>query len=161
MNTNIQNGSNITIDDLAVMIKKGFDEMDRRFSEIDQRFIAVDKRFDNLEDRMYKLEVRFDKLEKRFNNLEIRLDKLEKRFDVLEKRFDHFEVRFDVFEDKFDRLSDEVSKNHSVRLKKIERQLAISQISGYLSQFHISYCYLACMSLSKPPSMLKFLYAIQ
>ena len=91
MNTNIQNGSTITIDDLAVMVKKGFDEMDRRFAE-------SDKRFDRIESRMDKFEVRFDIIE----------------------------TKLDVLEEKFDNLSDVVTKNHSVRIKRLERHLAIS-----------------------------------
>jgi predicted nucleic acid-binding Zn-ribbon protein len=91
MNTNIQNGLTITIEDLAVMVKKGFDEMDRRFSKVDQKFIDIDERFDKIENRL-----------------------------------DHLEVRFDVLEEKFDNLSDVVVKNHSVRIKRTERHLAIS-----------------------------------
>ncbi len=45
----------ITIDGLAVMVQKGFDDVDKRFnematkSEMNARFDAVDKRFDKIE----------------------------------------------------------------------------------------------------------------
>jgi len=46
---------NITTDDLAVMVQKGFDAVDKRFdematkSEMNKRFDLVDKRFDKIE----------------------------------------------------------------------------------------------------------------
>ena len=46
---------NITINDLAVMVQKGFDEtakkadMDFKFEQVDRRFNQIDKRFDKLE----------------------------------------------------------------------------------------------------------------
>lgn len=47
---------NITMDDLAVMVKKGFDGVDTRFNGVDLRFNKVDKRFDNIEGRFDKIE---------------------------------------------------------------------------------------------------------
>jgi len=52
----------ITIDDLAGMVKRGFDEthayMDKRFDEthayMDKRFDEVDKRFDRIENLILK-----------------------------------------------------------------------------------------------------------
>lgn len=38
-----------TIDDLAVMIKKGFDHIDGRFEKIDDRFEKIESKVDNLE----------------------------------------------------------------------------------------------------------------
>lgn len=46
---------NITIDELAVMVQKGFDktatnaDMDFRFEQVDKRFNQIDKRFDKIE----------------------------------------------------------------------------------------------------------------
>ena len=55
---------NITIDDLAVMVKKGFDSVDGRFDGVDKRFEAIDKRFDAVNKRFDKIDRRFDKIEK-------------------------------------------------------------------------------------------------
>lgn len=38
-----------TIDDLAVMIKNGFDHVDKRFEKIDKRFEKIENKIDNLE----------------------------------------------------------------------------------------------------------------
>jgi len=46
----------ITIDDLAVMVGKGFESVDKRFDAVDKRFDGVDKRFDKVEKRLDKIE---------------------------------------------------------------------------------------------------------
>ena len=40
---------NITIDDLAIMVQKGFDGIDLKFERVDKSFNQVDKRFDKIE----------------------------------------------------------------------------------------------------------------
>ena len=40
---------NTTIDDLAVMVQKGFDGVDVKFEHVDKRFDSMDKRFDKIE----------------------------------------------------------------------------------------------------------------
>lgn len=39
----------MTIDDLAVMVAKGFDEVGKRFNEVDKKFDKVDKRLNEVE----------------------------------------------------------------------------------------------------------------
>lgn len=52
----------ITIEDLALMVKKGFDANDKRFDEMDKRFDAMDKRFDTLEAKFEASEAKFEKI---------------------------------------------------------------------------------------------------
>ena len=40
---------NVTIDELAAMVQKGFSGVDKRFDEVDKRFDLVDGRFDKIE----------------------------------------------------------------------------------------------------------------
>jgi septal ring factor EnvC (AmiA/AmiB activator) len=47
---------NITINDLAVMVQKGFTAVDKRFDEVDYKFEQVDKRFGQIDKRFDKLE---------------------------------------------------------------------------------------------------------
>ena len=54
---------NITNDQLASMIKKGFDGVDEQFSGVNNRFDGVNNRFDKVEARLIKLEIRMDALE--------------------------------------------------------------------------------------------------
>ena len=78
-----------TIDDLAVMVKKGFDQttdkesVNKRFDEIDKRFDGVDKRFIGVEQRL--------------DHMNARLGSVEVERDVAEIR-KHFVYR-DEFED--------------------------------------------------------------
>ena len=47
----------ITIDDLALMVGKGFQSVDKRFDGVDKRFDGIDKRLD-------RMDKRFDRIEK-------------------------------------------------------------------------------------------------
>ncbi|MFZ3057974.1 MAG: hypothetical protein WA092_02925 [Minisyncoccales bacterium] len=47
---------NTTIDELAVMVGKGFQAVDKRFDGVDKRFDSVDKRFDKVEKRLDRIE---------------------------------------------------------------------------------------------------------
>ena len=48
--------NNITTEDLARMIGKGFNGVDKRFDVVDEKFDLVDKRFDRIEDRLESIE---------------------------------------------------------------------------------------------------------
>lgn len=74
---------NITIDDLAVMMKNSFDGqnelLNKRFDKIDERFNKADKRIDNVEKTLTSIkrdtanivhQEEFDKLEGRVGILE-------------------------------------------------------------------------------------------
>ncbi|MFZ3054942.1 MAG: hypothetical protein WA091_03105 [Minisyncoccales bacterium] len=66
----------VTIDDLAMMVQKGFietakkSEMDQRFNDVDERLDKMDKRFDRIEnliladhkERIEKLEMQVKEL---------------------------------------------------------------------------------------------------
>ena len=58
----------ITIEDLAGMVKRGFDDthvyMDKRFEAVDKRFEAVDRRFEAVDRRFDDMDRRFDRIEK-------------------------------------------------------------------------------------------------
>ena len=69
---------NITIDELAVMVQKGFEETAKK-ADMDLRFEQVDKRFD-------KMDKRFDKIENLFiANHKKRIEKLEDELDELKE----------------------------------------------------------------------------
>lgn len=61
---------NITIDDLAVMVGKGFQAVDKRFDRVDKRFDRVEKRLDRIDkliladhkERIEKLEMEVKEL---------------------------------------------------------------------------------------------------
>lgn len=67
---------NTTIEDLAVMVKRGFDEVTgtmARKKDVDERFDKVEERLENIEKLMLKQhsnEMEIRKLEKRVKKLE-------------------------------------------------------------------------------------------
>ncbi|MBU4082479.1 hypothetical protein KKB98_00825 [Patescibacteria group bacterium] len=64
---------------LAGMIKRGFDDVDKRFDGVDKRFDKVESRLDNLEDGHEAIELRLGNLAPQFevNDLKERVEKLE------------------------------------------------------------------------------------
>src|SRR3989344_3567719 len=59
----------ITLDDLARMVKVGFDETAKKV-DMDKRFEQVDKRFDRLETRMDRFETRLAHIDARITVIE-------------------------------------------------------------------------------------------
>jgi len=81
---------NITIDELAVMVQKGFADTATK-SEMNKRFEQVDKRLDNIEDSMVtkaEMNRRFDGLEDRvLASHQKRIEKLEAEIKELREMF--------------------------------------------------------------------------
>ncbi len=50
----------VTKEGLAEMIRKGFENMDKRFNKIDKRFDQIEKRFDALLNGHKKIKLRLD-----------------------------------------------------------------------------------------------------
>lgn len=78
---------NITLDDLAGMVARGFVSIENRIA-IDLG--EVNKRLDNIEIRLDSVETRLDSVETRLDSVEQRLERIEnrheRRIDVLESR---------------------------------------------------------------------------
>lgn len=51
------------IDDLAIIVKKGFDRVDKRFEEVDKRFDQIDKRLELIEARIEHMDARLRMIE--------------------------------------------------------------------------------------------------
>ena len=72
----------ITIEDLAGMVKRGFDDthvyMDKRFEAVDRRFEAVDRRFDDMDRRFDRIEnMILKRHEEEIEHLKIRMKDIE------------------------------------------------------------------------------------
>lgn len=70
----------MTIEDLAVMVKRGFDEtakkegVDKRFDEVDERFDKIDKRLDHIENLILRDHVqRIERLEDTVLQLKVKV----------------------------------------------------------------------------------------
>ena len=76
----------MTIDDLALMVAKGFNEtnerMDKRFEQVDKRFEQVDRHFEEVNKQLRNIKAdlnkKVDKID--HNTLIYRVEKLEKNF---------------------------------------------------------------------------------
>jgi len=78
----------ITNEDLANMIKKGFDDHDTRFDKIDKRFDGVDRRFDGVDRRFDAMDIRFDKMDTRMDNLEQGQEEIKSRVGSMAYQFE-------------------------------------------------------------------------
>ena len=78
----------VTIDDLAIMVQKGFSIIDEKFDHLEGKVGHLETRFDHLENKVEHLETRFDHLDERVDNIEFKIDMLAPQSDVdsLEKR---------------------------------------------------------------------------
>ena len=72
----MKNKKEITMEDLAGMVQKGFLEINGKFEKIDNRFEKIDNRFE-------KIDKRFEKLEKGQKEI---IEKLDKKADSFELR---------------------------------------------------------------------------
>lgn len=68
----------ITIDQLAIMVAKGFENIEKRFDGVGKRFDKVDERLDDLDYRLSKIE----------GNHERRIDILEERMATVKTFFE-------------------------------------------------------------------------
>ena len=68
---------NITINELAGMVKTGFDEMGKQFGKVDKRFEQVDKRFDRIDNRLTTLETGQEEIKLRLTNVAYRFEIVE------------------------------------------------------------------------------------
>ena len=74
----------ITINDLALMMGKGFDGVDKKFELMSKQFEILDYRMDMVEKRMEKMEERFNQ---KFDKLITTIDKFLKRLIDTEDEF--------------------------------------------------------------------------
>jgi K+/H+ antiporter YhaU regulatory subunit KhtT len=87
--------SEMTLDKLAAMTQRGFDEMkrytDKRFDDVDKRFEDVNKRFDEVDRQFVELEVKIETYthfwHRKFSEHEVWLQNLDRTVANLERRF--------------------------------------------------------------------------
>lgn len=72
---------NITLDDLALMVQKGFDHVDKRLEQVDKRFDKMEKKLNLLENGQEDIKLRLDNCAYRFE-----LRELDQRVSILERR---------------------------------------------------------------------------
>ena len=75
----MKNKKEITMEDLAGMVQKGFLEINGKFEKIDNRFEKIDKRFEKLEKGQKEI---IEKLDKKADSFELR--EIKHRIETLE-----------------------------------------------------------------------------
>ena len=73
-------GKDFTINELAGMVKTGFDEMGKQFEKVDKRFERVENRLTALETGQEDIKLRLDNVAYRFEIVEV-----QKRLKTLEE----------------------------------------------------------------------------
>ena len=74
-----------TLDDLALMVGRGFNAVDKRFDDVNKRFEQVDKKFEQVDRHFDEINKRLDNIESRiFINHENRFDRIEDKIRILE-----------------------------------------------------------------------------
>jgi predicted nuclease with TOPRIM domain len=91
MNKNKSNKKELTLEDLALMVKGGFDDMGVKFDKLEGRVDNLEGRFDNLEGRFDNLEGRFDNLEGRFDELDMKVFKMGGEMSKMNEKIDRIE----------------------------------------------------------------------
>lgn len=84
--------SKMTIDGLAVIVKKGFDEVGAKFEQVDARFEQVDRRFDHVDATLEHMDARLFQVEKDVAEI--------KRHFVYRDEFDDLMSRVKYLEEK-------------------------------------------------------------
>lgn len=87
------------LEDLALMVKNGFDEVDKRFDGVDKRFDGINKSIDGLDNRMENVEKHLDHVDARLGNIERDVSFLRQHF-VFREEFEDLMSRVKYLERK-------------------------------------------------------------
>ena len=101
MEQNVNGNKTVTLDDLALMIGRGFNEVHEKFNKVDERFDGLEGRMDNLEkkvdDGLLRANARFDTIEMRIQDLDV-ISRIE--FDDLMERVKFIEMKLGIMSGK-------------------------------------------------------------
>jgi len=93
---------NITLDNLAGMVQRGFLGVDKKFNEVYERFDKISKRIDGLDNKIDALYLEVSSIDKKINKIDERLAKIEiilledhrKRIGRLEEQMQTLQASF-------------------------------------------------------------------
>ena len=86
----------MTIDELAIIINRSFDEVCKRLSNLETRLSAVEKRLSVVENRLSVVEERLSIVEERLTAVEERLESVDERLCYVERAV--HELRYKIVE---------------------------------------------------------------
>ncbi len=89
------------VENLARIVARGFEGVDRRFELVDKRFEQMDKRFEQIDKRFELVDKRFEQIDDKLLHIDARLNTIEHDIDEVRRHF----VYRDEFEDALARLT--------------------------------------------------------
>jgi len=119
MKTKAKKKKAITLDDLALMMGRGFNEVGEKFSEVhekidkgfsmvDEKFAEVDKKFDGIDKKMGRgfadVDMKFDEVHKEIKELKESFSILQTAVDGYAKKADDYFQEMVVLSHKVDRI---------------------------------------------------------
>ncbi len=93
----------IEIEDLAIMVQKGFSEQGKRFDGLEEKFEGLDGRIENLEKSGFEVKLQLESINDRLTGIEKILGPLVLVVDVMKNNW----------------------RDHEMRIAKIERRLQV------------------------------------
>lgn len=97
----------ITLDDLAIMVAKGFSDQESRFN----------KRFDSLEEKFNVLDDKVENLDKAIFDLQLRIGSVEERLSSIEKTLGPLLLVVDTLKFNW--------KDHDMRIARLEKKIGM------------------------------------
>ena len=91
---------NYSIENLAVAVKVGFDEVDKRFNEVDKRFDEVDKRFEKTDQQLFEIDSKAERIDHRLKEVEKALAPLVFSYGIFQKEIKNLNFRIEKLERK-------------------------------------------------------------
>jgi hypothetical protein len=115
----------MTINDLAITMSKGFKAIDLKFEKVDKKldamdkkFVAIDKKFDVMNKKFDAIDSKFDFMDKKFDE---KIDNLaimvQTGFMEVHEKIDDFKVEVDK---RFDYIQNVLINRHERRIEKLE-----------------------------------------
>ena len=127
MKTKAKKKKAITLDDLALMMGRGFNEVGEKFSEVHEKmnkgFAGVDEKFDEVDEKFAGV---YKKMDKGFANVDMKFDEVHKEIKELKESFSILQTAVDGYAKRADDYFQEmVMLSHKVdRVERWVLQLA-------------------------------------
>ena len=118
---------NKEIDKFAVVVAKGFGDIDRKLIEHDKKFESIDKKFENVDNKFDSIDNKFDSIDKKFDSIDNRFDSIDNRFDSIDNRFEKIENKLDYQNQKMDYGFNELS----TKIDKVVAMLTQDMVPAY------------------------------
>ena len=74
------------IEDLAISVARGFEQVDQRFKQVDERFKQVDERFEKIEYRLDNIGIEIGNIKNEIWHVKKRLDEVVEKRNRVDKR---------------------------------------------------------------------------